>query len=192
MSPLVLASTSPYRRALLSRLGLPFQCRDPRVDEDGYKSLVVEPRALAERLAVAKATSVAADEPGCTIIGGDQLVAIDGRVLGKPLTAERAAAQLESLAGQTHALITAVAVWHDGEVDLHVDTTRLRMRPLAREEIERYIAADQPLDCAGSYKIESRGIALFESIESADQTAISGLPLLALATMLRRRGYAIP
>jgi septum formation protein len=189
---LVLASTSPYRRALLERLGVPFRCRTPQVDEDALKAVADEPCALAERLARAKAASVAAFEPSAVVIGGDQLVEFEGRVFGKPGSTDRAVEQLEMLAGRPHRLITAVAVWRRGEMVVHNDVTVLHMRPLGRAEIERYVATDRPIDCAGSYKLEERGIVLFERIISEDQTAITGLPLIALTTILRALGISIP
>jgi septum formation protein len=189
---LVLASTSPYRRAQLERLGVPFRCQPPLVDEDALKAFADEPRALAERLARAKAGSVAVLEPEAVVIGGDQLVEFQGLVFGKPGSADRAIEQLGQLAGRSHRLITSLAVCHRGEMTVHNDVTTLHMRSLGRAEIERYVAADRPLDCAGSYKLERRGIALFERIVSEDQTAITGLPLIALTTILRGLGMAIP
>lgn len=189
---LVLVSTSPYRRALLERLGVPFRCRAPLVDEEALKTGTFGPRELAERLALAKATSLADEEPRATLIGSDQLVAFEGRILGKPGSPERAVEQLAAMAGKAHELITALVVWHRGQVYAHTDITILRMRPLTRAEISRYVAADRPWDCAGSYKLEARGIALFERIDSADHSAITGLPLIALTTILRGLGYAIP
>lgn len=126
------------------------------------------------------------------MIGSDQLVALAGRVFGKPGNAEGAVDQLAAMAGRSHDLITALAVWHEGRTILHTDVTTLHMRPLTRAEIARYVAADRPLDCAGAYKIEERGIALFERIDTADHTAITGLPLIALTTILRALGFAIP
>lgn len=191
---LVLASTSSYRRSLLERLGIPFRCRAPLCDESEFQraSARLEPRRLAEALALAKASSLIDDEPGATIIGCDQLVSFGGRIFGKPGTAERAVEQLLGFAGETHELVTALVVLRGPAVFRHTDVTRLRMRPLSREAIERYVAADCPLDCAGSYKLESRGIALFDCIESEDHSAITGLPLIALATILRALGFAIP
>ena len=116
----------------------------------------------------------------------------DGRILGKPGSVDEAEAQLASLSGRTHELITAMAVAHGGGIIEHTDVTTLVMRGVSPEEIRRYVAADRPLDCAGSYKLESLGIALFESISSADQTAIVGLPLIALTTILRDLGFAVP
>lgn len=192
MPDLVLGSTSRYRRALLERLGVPFRCRAPRIDEEALKTGNLDPRSLAERLATAKAESLIVDEPDATVIGSDQLVALAGRVFGKPGGAEGAVDQLAALAGRSHDLITALAVWHEGRTILHTDVTTLHMRPLTRAEIARYVAADRPLDCAGAYKLEERGIALFERIDTADHTAITGLPLIALTTILRALGFAIP
>jgi septum formation protein len=189
---IVLASTSPYRRTLLERLGVPFRCRAPQVDEDALKIERLEPRALAERLASAKALSLVDEEPAATILGCDQLVAFGGTIFGKPGTVERAIEQLAAMSGASHTLITSLAVWHQGEMSLHTDVTTLQMRPLSRAEITRYVEADLPLDCAGGYKLEERGIALFEQIESADHTAITGMPLIALVTILRGLGYAVP
>jgi septum formation protein len=191
---LVLASTSPYRHALLERLGLPFRCVAPRVDEEALKAERAgeAPEALAGRLALAKAASVADAFPDATVIGSDQLVALDGEVLGKPGTADRAVAQLLRLAGRPHRLITAVAVLDRGRVVSHMDVTTLHMRSLTAAELARVVAADSPLDCAGGYKLEARGITLFEWIDSADHTAIVGLPLIALTTILRDIGFAVP
>ena len=141
---------------------------------------------------MAKASSLAGEEPGSAIIGCDQLVSFDGRIFGKPGTVDRAVDQLAAMAGQTHELITALVVIRGDETFRHTDVTRLRMRPLSRDAIERYVAADRPLDCAGSYKLESRGIVLFDRIESDDHSAITGLPLIALVTILRELGFAIP
>jgi septum formation protein len=189
---LVLASTSTYRRALLKRLGVPFRCVAPPVDEEALKDPWTLPRALAGRLARAKAEGVAALEPGAVVIGSDQLVSCDGRVFGKPGDADGAVAQLSALTGKSHELITAVSVVHPGGVFDHIDVTTLWMRPLGRAEIERYVAGDRPFDCAGSYKLEARGVVLFERIASEDHTAITGLPLIALTTVLRGLGYPIP
>ena len=189
---LILASTSPYRRALLERLGVPFRCVAPRVDEEALKDDALAPGELARLLARAKAASMAGEVPDAVVIGSDQLVALDGRVHGKPGTVENAVEQLLAMAGRPHELVTAMAVWHRGKVVEHTDVTTLWMRPLTRAEAERYVAADRPLDCAGAYKLEARGIALFERIESGDHTAITGLPLIALTTILRDLGFAIP
>jgi septum formation protein len=191
---LILASTSVYRQELVARLGLPFRCVAPGIDEEVVKRTLgeIEPRELAERLAMAKAESLARVEPGATVIGGDQLVACDGRILGKPGTVERAVAQLQELSGRTHELITALVVIHEGKVDAHTDVAMMTLRPLTPDQTFRYVVADRPLDCAGSYKLEARGITLFERIESADHSAIVGIPLIALTTILGKIGYPTP
>ena len=189
---LVLASTSPYRRALLDRLGIPFRCADPGVDESAVKGLGLPPRATAERLADAKATALARAFPDATLIGSDQVVSFAGRILGKPGTVENAVDQLAAMAGKHHQLITALAVRHRGAVTRHTDVTTLWMRPLDRAALARVVEADRPLDCAGGYMLEKRGITLFERIDSPDQTAIIGLPLIALTTILRQLGLPIP
>ncbi len=156
---LVLASTSVYRRALLERLGVPFRWRAPLCDEEALKSEEVDPRTLAETLAHAKAASLAVSERAATVIGCDQLVSFQGQVFGKPGSVDAAVDQLRAMAGQSHELVTALAVIQGEQFFRHTDVTRLWMRRLSQAAIERYVAADQPLDCAGSYKLESRGIA---------------------------------
>ena len=189
---LVLASTSVYRRALVERLGVPFRWRAPLCGEESLKSTESDPRALAEALAHAKAASLAAVEPDATIIGCDQVASFQGQIFGKPGSIARAVEQLSAMAGQTHELITALAVVEGDRVFRHTDVTWLQMRRLSRAAIERYAAVDQPVDCAGAYKLESRGIVLFEKIESDDHTAVTGLPLIALVTILRELGYEVP
>jgi septum formation protein len=189
---LILASTSVYRRALLERLGVSFRCQAPSCEESVVKAEVSDPAALAERLAHAKAASLVSEAPGAAIIGCDQVVSFDGRVLGKPGTMAGAIDQLTVLANQTHVLITALALIYGDRTFRHTDVATLRMRPLSRAAIARYVAADRPFDCAGSYKLESRGIALFDQIESDDHTAITGVPLIALVSILRELGFAIP
>ena len=190
---IVLASTSPYRKALMERLGIPFRCRPPRVDEERFKNPATSPGDLAAFLARIKGESLLDSEPASAIvIGGDQLLAIDGQTLGKGGTRKGAIEQLERLSGRTHELLTALAVWHQGRAIESLDVTALTMRRLSLTEIERYVDADEPWDCAGSYKIECRGITLFERIKSQDQTAITGMPLIALTTILRGLGVAVP
>lgn len=195
MTPeLILASTSPYRRQLLDRLGIPFRCVSPGIDEDDAKRRISDPEALVQQLAVAKSQAVARQSPGAVVIGSDQTATIDGEILGKPGSPEKAVEQLERLVGRTHELLTAICIVRqcDNRQLIHLDRTRLTMRPLSRSELERYVALDQPTDCAGSYKIEAAGITLFERIETADFTAITGLPLIATVTMLRETGIVIP
>ncbi|MCZ7648527.1 MAG: Maf family protein [Planctomycetota bacterium] len=191
MPDLILASTSPYRRRLLERLGAPFRCVAPECDEAAVKAEGLPPRMLAEKLARLKAASIAAREPHAVVLGGDQIAVGPLGILDKPGAPEAAAAQLRQLSGRTHELITAVAVQRGDVVRDHTDVARLTMRELDATRIEAYLDADQPWDCAGSYKLESRGIGLFERIECADFTAIEGLPLMALAGILRELGVGL-
>jgi len=189
---LVLASSSPYRRALLERLGLEFECVSPGTDE---VPLVREaPLDLACRLARLKAESVAARRPGAVVVGSDQVAVLGRQVLGKPGTVERCVAQLRQSSGREVVFLTAVHVSSAGAgVDeSHVDRTVVRFRDLGEKEIERYVAAENPLDCAGGFKAESLGISLFESIESLDPTGLTGLPLIWLCGALRRAGIPVP
>jgi septum formation protein len=132
------------------------------------------------------------EEAGAVILGSDQVVAFDGKILGKPGSKEAARDQLRALAGATHALVTAIALAHGGKIIEHVDLTKLTMRSLTSEQIARYVDADDPIDCAGSYKLEARGITLFTAIDSADHTAIVGLPLIAVTSMLGWLGFPVP
>ncbi|HBP16827.1 MAG TPA: septum formation protein Maf [Planctomycetes bacterium] len=190
--PLILASTSPYRRAQLEQLGVPFSCEAPGVDERAAEPQGATPREVAAALARAKALAVAARHPGAIVIGGDQVCVLDDEVLHKPGSAERAVEQHARLAGRTHRLISAICVARGERCVCHEDVTELDMRPLSEEERRRYVEADQPLDCAGSYKLEARGVTLFSAIRSADHSAIQGLPLLALCELLRAEGVALP
>jgi septum formation protein len=192
---LILASTSAYRRALLERLGLPFRTLSPGVDETPRPG---EPaHSLVSRLALAKANAVAAAEPAAWVIGSDQAAIRDGepdRILGKPGSVERCIAQLEASSGRVVEFLTAVAVVRhsDGATHQFLDSTRVRFRALDRETIERYVTRESPLDCAGGFRSEGLGIALFEAIESVDPTALVGLPLIRLAATLREVGFAAP
>ena len=190
---LVLASTSPYRRALLDRLGVAHEAVAHRADERAPGPAGETPDALSVRLAGAKADSVAALRPGAIILASDQVVDLDGDILGKPGDAEAAVAQLGRLSGRTHRLLTAVALRHpDGRTETALDVHRMTMRVLDEATRRRYVTRDAPIDCAGAYRIESLGIALFDAIEGADFTAIVGLPLVTVARLLRTAGFAIP
>lgn len=189
---LILASTSPYRRRLIEQLGVSCDMADPQIDEAPYKRRGLSADALVTELARAKADAVATHHPGSIVIGSDQAVEIAGEILGKPGTVEGAFRQLRQLAGRTHRIVTAVAVVAPSHrLDERV-ASRLTMRNLDDDALQRYVARDQPLDCAGAYKLESQGIALFSAIETTDATAIVGLPLIALTSMLRAVGVAIP
>lgn len=189
---LVLASTSRYRRELLARFGLPFEVVRPEVDET---PLIHEiPSAQASRLAEAKARAVAERFPDAWVIGSDQVAEIDGQALGKPDSFERAADQLAAASGRSLQFHTAVCLRRraDQHAQVFSDLTVVRFRRLSSMEIERYLHAEQPYDCAGSFKAEGLGISLFEAIESSDPTALIGLPLIALAKALRQAGFALP
>jgi septum formation protein len=179
---LILASTSKYRFELLSRLAYKFSAKAPLADEEAHKDLSLAPRALAEKLARVKAESLKG--PGKVVIGGDQLISFEGRILGKSHTVERAVAELMSMQGKTHELITAICVFDGDKMYTHTDITRMTMKKRTLEQIERYVQLDEPIDCAGSYKAESHGIILFDKIETEDFTAIQGLPLIALSKIL--------
>ena len=190
-SRLLLASTSPYRRELLARLRLPFDVARPEVDETPLPS--ESPLALAQRLARAKAEAVAARAGDAWVIGSDQVAELDGRPLGKPGSRGIALSQLASMSGHNVAFRTALSLVHRdlGRFDA-VDTTTVRFRRLDAAEIARYVDAEQPFDCAGSFKSEGLGIVLFEAIETSDPTALVGLPLIATARLLRQAGFALP
>lgn len=191
MPKLILASTSPYRKELLSRLAVPFEAMKPLIDEEKEKDPSLGPHALAEHLAALKAKSLASAE--ALVLGGDQLVAFEGDILGKPGTQERAIEQLSRLSGETHELVTAICLAKpDGSLLRHLDVTRITFRKLSRAQIENVVRLDNPVDCAGSYKIERHGISLIEDLDTQDFTAIQGLPLLALSGMLTQCGLAIP
>ncbi len=187
---LVLGSSSPYRRALLERLGLPFDVRSPDVDETPVPG--ESPARTACRLAEAKALAVAWQEAGCVVIGSDQVAASGSQRLGKPGERSRAVAQLLAMRGRTLTFHTALHVVEGGTgrtLGTHCDETRVTVRSdLDSAMLERYVALDRPLDCAGSAKVESLGIALLERCDSEDPTALIGLPLIALSRILRSCG----
>ncbi len=190
MTALILASTSRYRAQLLSRLGLPFSSAAPLVDESPLPG--EPPAALAQRLAAAKAQAVCAQAPGNWVIGSDQVAELDGLPLGKPGTREVACAQLAAMSGRQVQFHTAICL-SDGIRQLQTtDLTTVRFRPLLAEEIARYVDAEQPLDCAGSFKCEGLGISLFEAIDNSDPAALVGLPLIRLSDLLRQAGYRLP
>ena len=189
---LVLGSTSRYRRELLARLGLPFDVSAPAVDESPLPGEV--PRTLALRLALAKARAVAAQHADAVVIGSDQVADLDGEPLGKPGNHERATAQLRRMRGQTVIFHTAVAVvcQATGFEQVEVAPVQVRFRNLSDADIERYLRAEQPYDCAGSAKSEGLGIALLDAIHSDDPTALIGLPLIRTCRMLRAAGLVLP
>lgn len=189
---IVLGSTSRYRAELLRRLLADFEQAAPGTDETPLPNETPAARAL--RLAIAKAAAVARDYPGALVIGSDQVAELDGLILDKPGTAERARAQLAASSGRDVHFHTALCLLdtRDGRRHTHVDHTRVRFRALDAAEIARYVGREQPLDCAGSFKCEGLGISLFEAIDNSDPSALIGLPLIALARLLREAGIALP
>jgi septum formation protein len=189
---LVLGSTSRYRAELLRRLWPEFAQRAPGTDETEQPGEA--PVERARRLAVAKAEAAAAGLAGALVIGSDQVAALDGQILDKPGTAERARAQLAASSGRSVHFHTALCLFdtRSGQRHVHVDSTRVFFRSLGADEIARYVEREQPLDCAGSFKCEGQGISLFERIDNEDPTALIGLPLIALARLLREAGLPLP
>ena len=193
MPRLILASTSPYRRELLARLRLPFEVARPEVDETPLPA--EEPEALARRLAAAKSGAVAAasSRDNAWVLGSDQVAELDGQALGKSGGRDAALAQLAVMSSHAVAFRTAVCLMHaDGRQSSAMDTTIVQFRTLSSDEIIRYVDAEQPFDCAGSFKCEGLGIVLFDSIQSQDPTALIGLPLIATARLLRDAGFRLP
>lgn len=187
----LLASQSPYRQELLGRLMDAFGSLAPNVVETPLPG--ESPMQLAQRLAGLKASAGAVNAAEKVVIGSDQVAALGSRILGKPGTTERAISQLLQCSGQVVDFYTAVCVLgpEGGDRLEHLDTTRVHFRKLTEATARRYIEADQPLDCAGSFKAERRGVILLERIDSCDPTAIQGLPLIWLADALRQRGVSI-
>jgi septum formation protein len=191
MPPIVLASTSRYRRELLQRLRLPFSVQAPQVDERALPGEA--PPSTARRLALAKAKAVALDRPGTIIIGSDQVADVDGEALSKPGTHELALAQLRRMQGRNVVFHTAIAVIGPaGQEQVDDVPTAVRFRSLPIEQLDAYLLADTPYDCAGAAKIESLGITLLESVRSDDPTALVGLPLIRLTSMLAACGVHLP
>ncbi|WP_233843059.1 Maf family nucleotide pyrophosphatase [Dyella sp. 2HG41-7] len=188
----VLGSTSRYRAELLSRLGLHFELKAPGTIETELPG--EDPAIRAMRLATTKATDAGADLADALVIGSDQVAELHGALLEKPGTTERAFAQLSACSGHVVNFHTALCVLdtRSGARYTHLDLTRVHFRQLQPDEIERYIEREQPLDCAGSFKCEGLGISLFQRIENSDPTALIGLPLIALAQLLREAGLSVP
>jgi septum formation protein len=189
--PLILGSTSPYRRELLQRLRLPFEVQRPEVDETPLPH--EQPLALAMRLAMEKARAVALKHPHAVVIGSDQVADLEGEPLGKPGTHERAVAQLQRMRGQTVVFQTAVAVVciDSGFAQSALAQVKVQFRQLSDAAIESYLRAELPYDCAGSAKSEGLGIALLESIDNQDPSALVGLPLIHTCRLLRAAGIPL-
>jgi septum formation protein len=189
---LILASTSVYRRELLARLRLPFEVRRPQVDEG--RRPAEGPLQRAERLALAKAEAIAALAPGAVVIGADQVAACHEQILDKPADVAAARLQLRLQSGRAVQFYSAVAVlWRaHAYADCFMDRTSVVLRALSDAEIDAYIAADEPFDCAGALRSEALGVSLCESMATTDPTALIGLPLIRLAASLRACGYRVP
>ena len=189
---LVLASSSAYRRALLERLGLPFSVAAPHVDESPLAGET--PAATALRLSEWKARAVAVHSHGALVIGSDQVASLEGRPVGKPGHHDAALAQLRAMRGRTVEFHTALCLLdtRSGTVQIENVPTRVEFRDFSDAQAERYLEIDRPYDCAGSAKVEALGIALLARVESADPTALIGLPLIALVRMLERAGVRVP
>lgn len=196
MKKIILASTSKYRKELLSRLGHDFDCIAPDCDEDSYKKIISDPLELAQTLGKEKALSVLKQNPNeyknKFIIGSDQLAECDGVILSKPKHEEKALEQLIFLKNKTHRLITSYTVAYNGELITQTNITSLTMRNLSVNQLKKYLREDIPFDCAGSYKLELKGISLFTKIDTEDYNAIIGLPLISLGNTLNNLGLVTP
>lgn len=190
--PIILASTSPFRKTLLEKLGLPFSCVSPNIEENRYKN---EPaKDMVIRLATEKAQAVARKHPNAVIIGSDQCALHNNHVLGKPLTHDKAVRQLSSFSGEDVTFFTALAVYDplSRQTLTAIDTTVVSFRSLSSQDIENYLALENALNCAGSFKSEGLGITLFKSLHTRDPNALIGLPLIELSNLLRNLGWQIP
>jgi septum formation protein len=186
---IILASSSPYRRRLLQRLVPEFLCEIPAVHE--RRRAGEPPRALACRLALEKARVVAGRHPQALVIGSDQVASLGGRVLGKPGSFEAAREQLLASSGRTVSFFTGIALIGAGREQFHVEPFQVHFRALRGDQIDAYLRREQPYDCAGSFKCEGLGIALFHRLEGEDPTSLEGLPLIALTGMLEAAGYSV-
>ncbi|MDG0995786.1 MAG: Maf family protein [Gammaproteobacteria bacterium] len=191
-TPIVLASSSRYRKELLERLNLPFACQSPDIDESQLHHEAAD--TYVKRLANGKANALAEIYPNHLIIGSDQCSVVDKRIVGKPGTREAAIAQLEASSGKTLTFLTGLAVINpaSGWQRTAINRFEVEFRDLSRDEIERYIDAEQPLDCAGSFKSERLGISLTRAMRGDDPSALVGLPLIQLSSFLREYGVNCP
>ena len=192
MLPLLLASSSVYRRDLLSRLRLPFTCSSPDIDESHRPG---EPALeLVQRLSLEKAQALAASHPAHLIIGSDQVAVLNGQIIGKPHTFDKARQQLLNASGASVSFLTGLTLLNSQTGHYQTDCVpfTVHMRHMSAEQIERYLHAEEPYDCAGSFKAEGLGVSLFQRTEGDDATSLVGLPLIRLVDMLLAQGVAIP
>lgn len=192
MSNLILASKSPYRKQLLEKLGVSFKCVDSGFDETPLKKLNIEFIELSQKLAKAKALSVLTNFPDSIIIGSDQVCCLDKMRLSKAGTKEKAIEQLSLLSGRTHYLHTSYCLLSKDKELIRTVSTELKLKNLSETQIKKYVDQDNPIDCAGSYKLEEHGISLMESVKTSDHTAIIGLPLIGLSKDLAEFGIITP
>ena len=192
MKEIILASKSPYRKELLQRLGIDFTCINSEYDESILKNKMKDPRELAQKLAIGKARNIQDHHKSSIIIGSDQVCCHDGIILGKTGSIAKSFEQLKSMQGSEHQLITSYCLLFDDQEIVRTNTTKLVMRSLTDQQIKNYLSADNPIDCAGSYKLELNGISLMSDIQTTDYTAIIGLPLIQLANDLNSIGVNIP
>jgi MAF protein len=192
MQPLVLASTSPFRKKLLEKLQLAFACASPDIDETPHAGESAE--QLVARLAEQKALAVAPQHPDGLIIGSDQVAVLNGRIIGKPLTHQNAFSQLQQASGQRLTFYTGLCLYNAAQRQSQtlVEPFHVDFRQLSGQQIERYLLAEQPYQCAGSFKSEGLGISLFERLEGDDPNSLVGLPLIRLIQLLETQGIAIP
>jgi septum formation protein len=188
---LILASTSPFRKSVLEKLGLPFDCHAPEVDEAPQPHET--PAQLVERLSIAKAQAIAAHLQQGLVIGSDQVAVIDDEILGKPGNHENAVAQLERASGKTVTFLTGLALVNaeSGAIQAEVVPFKVVFRQLTQPQIVNYLNAEQPYNCAGSFKSEGLGIVLFERLEGDDPNTLIGLPLIRLIRMLEKEGMTV-
>ena len=188
---IILGSTSPYRKELLGRLGLAFESAAPDIDETRLTDEM--PQALVARLAEEKAKAVAENYTDSLIIGSDQVAVLNNEVLGKPGNHEKAVSQLEKASGETVTFYTGLCLYNTATKNLQLDVVQFNVvfRKLTRDQIEQYLKAEQPYNCAGSFKSEGLGVVLFERLEGEDPSALIGLPLIRLCRMLEQEGVKI-
>jgi septum formation protein len=192
MQQIILASSSVYRQEQLRRLKVDFTAIKPDVDEEPFKHQGLDHTQLSIELALLKARAISQNTPEAIVIGGDQVASLGDQTLSKPGTRQKAFEQLKQLSGREHSLITSLAIVHGREEHLHTCVARMKMRQLSDQQISRYIEQDEPLQSCGSYKLETLGISLFESIDCEDYTSIIGIPLMWTAKTLTSMGVSVP
>lgn len=189
---LILASSSPYRKDLLKRLGLQFDCIPADIDEDAFKAKINDPEKLVKVLAYEKAKKVFDSHQDAIVLGSDQLAYVDNKVLGKTGSFEKSVNQLKLLSGKTHKLLTAYCIISQEKIIQKLNITSLKMKNLSDSQIKKYLRTDNPFDCAGSYKLELNGISLFDKIDTDDHSAIIGLPLISVGQDLKKFDLIVP